>query len=146
MIFSWAERPCEGDLTSPWPIAYRSHRPFELDRMRRTESSDMSHLPASYVDNEQIITYPTNIALSSISLFVLLIGPGAPGQPDSGARVELRVVVSPETLQVQRGRTVELTCTVYGGDASTSIYWIQDEPERVRCFARLSHGDRFTDE
>jgi hypothetical protein len=49
-------------------------------------------------------------------------------------RVELRVVVSPEVLQVQRGRTVELTCTVYGADSSTNIYWIQEEPERVEYF------------
>ncbi|CAF3522929.1 unnamed protein product [Rotaria socialis] len=53
-----------------------------------------------------------------------------PVQPESGDRVELRVVVNPEVLQVQYGRTVELSCTVYGGDSSTSIYWIQDEPER----------------
>ncbi|CAF1253140.1 unnamed protein product [Adineta ricciae] len=50
-----------------------------------------------------------------------------PGLPD---RVELRVVVSPELLQVQRGQTYEITCTVYGADATTTIYWIQEEPER----------------
>lgn len=52
-------------------------------------------------------------------------------QPGPGQRVELRVVVSPEILQVQRGRTYEITCGVYGADASTTIYWIQEEPERV---------------
>ena len=40
-------------------------------------------------------------------------------------------MVSPEILQVQRGQTYELTCGVFGADASTTIYWIQDEPERV---------------
>jgi hypothetical protein len=54
-----------------------------------------------------------------------------PNQPDSGARAELSVVVNPATIQVERGRTAELTCVVYGGDSSTSIYWIQEEPERV---------------
>ncbi|CAF4096350.1 unnamed protein product [Rotaria magnacalcarata] len=53
-----------------------------------------------------------------------------PVQPESGHRVELRVVVNPEVLQVQYGQTVELSCTAYGADSSTSIYWIQDEPER----------------
>jgi hypothetical protein len=56
----------------------------------------------------------------------------APVQPGGGA--ELRVVVNPEVLQVQRGRTVEITCIVYGGDSSTNIYWIQEEPERVKYF------------
>ncbi|CAF3425584.1 unnamed protein product [Rotaria sp. Silwood1] len=54
----------------------------------------------------------------------------APVQPEPSGRVELRVVVSPEILEVQRGQTYELTCTVYGADASTTIYWIQEEPER----------------
>ena len=54
-----------------------------------------------------------------------------PVQPGPSERVEFRVVVSPDVVKVQRGQTVELTCTVYGGDASTSIYWIQEEPERV---------------
>ncbi|UJR25590.1 hypothetical protein I4U23_006934 [Adineta vaga] len=53
-----------------------------------------------------------------------------PSNVQPGGRVELRVVVSPDVIQVQRGRTVELTCTVYGGDQNTNIYWIQDEPER----------------
>ena len=44
---------------------------------------------------------------------------------------ELRVVVRPEVLQVQLGQTVELTCVVDGATASTTIYWIQDTPERV---------------
>jgi len=48
--------------------------------------------------------------------------------------VELRVVVSPEILQVQRGQAYEITCSVYGADASTTIYWIQEEPERVNEF------------
>jgi hypothetical protein len=48
--------------------------------------------------------------------------------------VELRVVVSPEILQVQRGQTYEIICSVYGADASTTIYWIQEEPERVNEF------------
>ena len=51
-------------------------------------------------------------------------------EPDG--RNDLRVVVSPDVIQVQRGQTVELTCTVYGGDLNTNIYWIQDEPERVK--------------
>ncbi|CAF4524399.1 unnamed protein product [Rotaria socialis] len=54
----------------------------------------------------------------------------APEEPQPGPRVELRVVVSPELLQVQRGQTYEMTCTVYGADATTTIYWIQEEPER----------------
>ena len=56
-------------------------------------------------------------------------------------------MVSPATLQVQRGRTVEITCTVYGGSAETSIYWIQDEPERVSIrliiFLRVELIDNF---
>ncbi len=48
--------------------------------------------------------------------------------------MELRVVVSPEILQVQRGQTYEIICSVYGADASTTIYWIQEEPERVNEF------------
>ena len=55
----------------------------------------------------------------------------APVEPSPASRVELRVVVSPEILQVQRGQTYELTCGVYGADAGTTIYWIQEEPERV---------------
>ncbi|CAF1607632.1 unnamed protein product [Rotaria magnacalcarata] len=54
----------------------------------------------------------------------------APVQPQPGSRVELRVVVSPELIQVQRGQTYDMTCTVYGADATTTIYWIQEEPER----------------
>ncbi|CAF3609191.1 unnamed protein product [Adineta steineri] len=50
--------------------------------------------------------------------------------PAPGGQVELRVVINPDVIQVQRGRTVELACTVYGADANTNIYWIQDEPER----------------
>ena len=63
----------------------------------------------------------------------------APTQPAAAERVELRVVVSPEILHVQRGRTYEITCGVYGADASTAIYWIQEEPERVNhyCFSML---------
>ena len=63
--------------------------------------------------------------------FLNLIEDATPA-PGQGERVELRVVVSPDVLQVQIGRTVELTCTVYGADASTNIYWIQEEPERVK--------------
>ncbi len=55
-------------------------------------------------------------------------------QPVPAGRVELRVVVSPEILQVQRGQAYEITCSVYGADASTTIYWIQEEPERVNEF------------
>jgi hypothetical protein len=58
----------------------------------------------------------------------------APVQPGPGGRVELRVVVSPEILQVQYGQTYEITCGVFGADASTTIYWIQEEPERVKEF------------
>lgn len=54
-------------------------------------------------------------------------------QPAPAGNVELRVVITPEVLQIQRGRTFEITCTVYGGDESTAIYWIQEEPERVKC-------------
>ena len=54
-----------------------------------------------------------------------------PVQPSPSSRVELRVVVTPEILQVQRGQSYEITCGVYGADASTTIYWIQEEPERV---------------
>jgi hypothetical protein len=60
--------------------------------------------------------------------------PAPPVQPGAGGRVELRVVVNPAVLPVQRGRTVELTCIVYGGDSSTNIFWIQDEPQRVKYF------------
>ncbi|CAF4308597.1 unnamed protein product, partial [Adineta steineri] len=45
-------------------------------------------------------------------------------------QVEFNVVVNPTTRQAQRGQTVELTCTVYGGDSATNIYWIQETPER----------------
>lgn len=55
----------------------------------------------------------------------------APVTPAPSSRVELRVVVTPEILQVQRGQSYEITCGVYGADASTTIYWIQEEPERV---------------
>ena len=50
-------------------------------------------------------------------------------RPDSQS--ELRVVVQPDVIQVQRGQTVELRCVVYGADSSTSVYWVQEEPERV---------------
>jgi hypothetical protein len=60
--------------------------------------------------------------------------PPSPVHPGAGGRVELRVVVSPDVIQVQRGRTVELSCTVYGGDSNTNIYWVQEEPERVKYF------------
>jgi len=50
--------------------------------------------------------------------------------PGPQGPVQLRVVVNPDVLTVQRGRTVELTCIVYGGDANTNIYWIQEQPER----------------
>ncbi|UJR19172.1 hypothetical protein I4U23_022302 [Adineta vaga] len=53
-----------------------------------------------------------------------------PNQPESSDRVKFQVVVSPDTLGVQRGQTYELICSVYGADASTNIYWIQEEPER----------------
>lgn len=70
----------------------------------------------------------------SINIFLFnLIGTTtpAPAQPSPSSRVELRVVVTPEILQVQRGQSYEITCGVYGADASTTIYWIQEEPERV---------------
>lgn len=54
--------------------------------------------------------------------------------------MELRVVVSPEILQVQRGQTYELTCGVYGADAGTTIYWIQEEPERVTRARKISQS------
>lgn len=60
------------------------------------------------------------------------IEPVAPGPGPSPNAPELRVVINPDTIQVQSGRTVELNCVVHGGDASTSIYWIQEEPERVK--------------
>ena len=65
-------------------------------------------------------------------LFFFSIEPVAPGPGPSPGTAELRVVINPDTIQVQSGRTVELNCVVYGGDANTQIYWIQDEPERVR--------------
>ena len=62
--------------------------------------------------------------------------PSSPVQPVPGpsGQVELRVVINPDVIQVQRGQTVDLTCIVYGGDASTNIYWVQEEPERVIYF------------
>jgi hypothetical protein len=56
----------------------------------------------------------------------------APVQPQPGGQTELRVVINPDVIQVQRGQSVELSCTVYGGNANTNVYWIQEEPERVR--------------
>lgn len=55
-------------------------------------------------------------------------------QPQPDDQAELRVVVNPDVIQVQRGQTVDLTCVVYGGDQNTNIYWIQEEPERVKYF------------
>ncbi|CAF5091198.1 unnamed protein product, partial [Rotaria sp. Silwood1] len=46
------------------------------------------------------------------------------------SHVEIRVIVSPTDVKVQRGQTVELTCTVHTGDPNINIYWIQEEPER----------------
>lgn len=60
-------------------------------------------------------------------------------QPGSGDRVALRVVVEPSVLHVQHGQTVELNCVVYGADASTNIYWIQEEPERVKSTEFMFH-------
>ncbi|UJR20028.1 hypothetical protein I4U23_023162 [Adineta vaga] len=53
--------------------------------------------------------------------------------PDQSKTIDqpnLRVVVSPKILQVHLGEIYELICTVYGGDTSTLVYWIQEEPER----------------
>ncbi len=66
------------------------------------------------------------------------IEPTTPSPAQPGGQVELRVVVNPDVVQVQYGQTAELTCTVYGADANTNIYWIQDEPERVKYFKYLS--------
>jgi len=66
-------------------------------------------------------------------------------QATPSSRVNLQVVVNPPTLQVQRGQTYELICTVYGADANTNIYWIQEEPERVKLFNRTdSVVERFS--
>ncbi|CAF3691198.1 unnamed protein product [Adineta steineri] len=73
--------------------------------------------------------YPDKMQVNPIILKANATTP-APAQPTPSIRVELRVVVSPEILQVQRGQTYEITCSVYGADASTTIYWIQEEPER----------------
>lgn len=64
----------------------------------------------------------------------IFLGPTAPVpvQPGQDGRTEFRVVISPDVIQVQRGQTVELSCTVYGGNANTNVYWIQEEPERVK--------------
>ncbi|CAF1504705.1 unnamed protein product [Adineta ricciae] len=51
-------------------------------------------------------------------------------QPESSDRIKFQVVINPATIEVQRGQTYELICSVYGADASTLIYWIQEEPER----------------
>ncbi len=67
-----------------------------------------------------------------------LIDEQTPATPDSGAQGELRAVISPDVIQVQNGQTVELTCTVYGADTGAQIYWIQDEPERVKQFPYLN--------
>ncbi|CAF0868331.1 unnamed protein product [Adineta ricciae] len=49
--------------------------------------------------------------------------------------VKLRVVVGPKILQIHRGQiTYELTCTVYGVDASTHIYWSHEELYRRYVF------------
>lgn len=59
-------------------------------------------------------------------------------QPESNGRVQFQVVVNPATLEVERGQTYELFCSVYGADENARIYWIQEEPERVKllCFQR----------
>jgi len=79
-----------------------------------------------------------NIFFKFYSIEAETPSPAEPVQPVPGGQVELRVVVNPDVIQVQLGRTVELTCTVYGGDSTTNIYWIQDEPERVEYLKILS--------
>lgn len=66
----------------------------------------------------------------------------APVQPGGGVQpaAQLRVVVNPEVLPVQYGRTVEFTCIVYGGDANTNVYWIQEQPERVNMINYISNN------
>ncbi|CAF0890629.1 unnamed protein product, partial [Didymodactylos carnosus] len=57
--------------------------------------------------------------------------------PVGPSGTELRVIVTPDNLQVQMGQTHTLTCTVYGGGPDTTLYWIQEEPERR--YAVLDH-------
>ena len=85
-------------------------------------------IPKVCTTSGKIITRKKNIFF-----FCVFIDATVPSdaQPGPSGRVELRVGVSPDVIQVRRGQTVELTCTVYGGDQHTNIYWIQDEPERV---------------
>ncbi len=58
--------------------------------------------------------------------------PVQPG-PSSGQQ-ELSAVINPDVIQVQSGQTVELICTVYGADTNAQVFWIQEEPERVKQF------------
>ncbi|CAF1170648.1 unnamed protein product [Adineta ricciae] len=61
----------------------------------------------------------------------------APDDSRPNSQSELRVVVQPDVIQVQRGQTVELRCVVYGADSSTSVFWVQEEPERRH--AQIDH-------
>ncbi|UJR34734.1 hypothetical protein I4U23_027511 [Adineta vaga] len=44
-------------------------------------------------------------------------------------RVEIRIEVDPMVLRVRHGQTVDLTCTAYGANSETSVYWIQKTPK-----------------
>ena len=84
------------------------------------------------IDNKDIVIVDFVDHLSYFVLSFSRTGPVAPGPGPSPPGAELRVVINPDTIQAQYGRSVDLICVVSGGDAQTGIYWIQDEPERVR--------------
>ncbi|CAF1408205.1 unnamed protein product [Adineta ricciae] len=54
---------------------------------------------------------------------------------ENTTHVNVQVVVTPNTLRVQIGKTYELTCIVHGDLADTHVYWIQEQPERRYMFA-----------
>ncbi|UJR34477.1 hypothetical protein I4U23_021884 [Adineta vaga] len=51
-------------------------------------------------------------------------------QSNAYSGVAFRVVVISPFLRVERGKTVELNCFVYGGNSNTTIYWTQEEFQR----------------
>ena len=63
--------------------------------------------------------------INAVEIFVILY-------LENITHINLQVVVTPNTLRVQIGKTYELTCIVHGALADTHVYWIQEKPERVK--------------
>ncbi|CAF0757295.1 unnamed protein product [Adineta steineri] len=91
---------------------------------------EITTIASIHITTENDTSTVIDIGIDIIIQILKQVTTQTPIQLTTSGRVNLQVVISPTTIQVQYGQTYELICSVYGGDADTTIYWIQEEPER----------------